>query len=119
MDRQTARSLLATSTHPRSTSTDSRVSDTDSVASHDAQEPISIVPKSWGEKAQQREHASGEEVEPVEGSIGLLSDDVYEEALGWRATIRKRLVRNLVWESKVIAAMQVRPGCLLCLVTVH
>lgn len=107
MDRQTARSLPATSTHPRSTSVDSRVSDTDSIASHDAQEPISIVSKTWSEKGR-REHASGEEVEPAEGSIGILPDDVYEKALGWQIVIRRMIVRNLVWESKVIAAMQER-----------
>ncbi|EIN09036.1 hypothetical protein PUNSTDRAFT_87143 [Punctularia strigosozonata HHB-11173 SS5] len=43
------------------------------------------------------------------GSPGYLPDDVYEQTMGWwRAAIRRRLVRSVEWESKVIASMQAK-----------
>lgn len=42
--------------------------------------------------------------------IGLLPDDVYDEAMNsWRSSIRSRIRKNVEWESLVLARMQVRP----------
>jgi dihydrosphingosine 1-phosphate phosphatase len=63
--------------------------------------PVAIA-KTWGAKSEK-------DVQLVPGSIGLLPDEAYERTLGWwRAAIRKRLLRSYIWESNMIAAMQVR-----------
>lgn len=70
-----------------------------------ATRPVALA-KTWDEKG---DHVAGEDVEAVPGSIGVAPDEVYERTMSrWTAAIRKRLVRSIVWESKVIAAMQVR-----------
>lgn len=49
-----------------------------------------------------------EEAEVAPNGIGLLPDEVYDRALSWwRAGTRRYLKKSLVWESQVIAAMQV------------
>lgn len=41
--------------------------------------------------------------------IGLLPEDVYEEAMNpWRSSIRRRIRNSVIWESDVLARMQVR-----------
>lgn len=110
MDQPASRPLLTVS---RSTSPDSTRSDDDQPPAYDAYVTTSNPPytvqaapvKTWSEKG---EHVSGEEVVVAVDSIGLQSDDVYERSIGhWRGEIRKMLVRSLVWESNVIAALQV------------
>ena len=45
----------------------------------------------------------------VPRGVGLLPEEVYSRTLSsWRAGIRKRIVKNVEWESQVIARMQVR-----------
>lgn len=111
MDHPASRPLLTVS---RSTSPDSMRSDDDQPPAYDASVTTpnpsytaqAAPVKTWGEKG---EHVSGEEVVVAVESIGLQSDEVYERGIGqWRGEIRKMLVRNLVWESRIIAAMQVR-----------
>ncbi|KAF7797379.1 hypothetical protein EIP86_008574 [Pleurotus ostreatoroseus] len=47
------------------------------------------------------------EVEVHPGGIGLQPQEVYDRQLQpWAAAIRRRLIRNLQWESEVLAAMQ-------------
>lgn len=55
------------------------------------------------------DNASEDDPDAVERlGVGLLSDEVYERTLSpWRVAIRRRLLKNLVWESNVIGAMQV------------
>lgn len=108
--------------HVRTTSSDSSSSDDQSAydtrgttpdppLAHQYTRPIALA-KTWNEKD---EHVSGADVEIVPGGVGLLPDEVYDRTLSWwRAGIRRWLVANLVWESKAIAAMQVRrvtPHC--------
>ena len=51
------------------------------------------------------------EVEVHPGGIGLQPQEVYDRQLQpWAAAIRRRLIRNLQWESEVLAAMQVSAG---------
>ncbi|EKM56390.1 uncharacterized protein PHACADRAFT_253476 [Phanerochaete carnosa HHB-10118-sp] len=97
--------------HPRTSSTNSSGSSEEAYETETTPEiPVAVRPaglaKIWDEKG---EHAAGEDVEVAPGSIGIAPDEVYERTLSWwRVALRKRLVRSLVWESKVIAAMQER-----------
>ena len=51
----------------------------------------------------------GEGAGEGEVCIGLLPDEVYEEAMNsWRSNIRRRIRDSVVWESDVLARMQVR-----------
>lgn len=104
-------SRLGVPPHPRTVSADSSSSSDEayetentSPDSNSAAQPT--YAKTWDERAH---HAVGEDVEVTPGSIGIAPDEVYERALSWwRVALRRRLVRSLVWESKVIAAMQER-----------
>lgn len=114
MDRPGARSLLVVpNTQSRSTSPESTRSDDDQPPAYDTHSTTpefafttqDALTKTWNGKG---EHASGEEVVVAVESIGLQSDEVYERTMGpWSAALRRILTRNLVWESNVIAAMQV------------
>ncbi|KAK7685024.1 hypothetical protein QCA50_011859 [Cerrena zonata] len=43
----------------------------------------------------------------IHGGVGRLPDEVYERALPWwRYAVRKRIVKTVEWESKVLANMQ-------------
>ena len=63
-----------------------------------------------------KEHVHGvaverkyDEVEVHPGGIGLLPEEVYDKQLHpWAAAFRRRIWKNLAWESEVLAAMQVR-----------
>lgn len=51
--------------------------------------------------------------EPAEAAtpmgVGRLPDDVYEKVMSpWRAAIRRVVTKNIVWESEMLAVMQVR-----------
>lgn len=49
------------------------------------------------------------EVDVVMGGVGRLPDEVYDRTLNWwRAAIRRRIMKNTEWESRVLATMQVR-----------
>ncbi|KAH9932312.1 uncharacterized protein B0H18DRAFT_987534 [Fomitopsis serialis] len=61
----------------------------------------------WDEKTgyspEDEPHGQGEEF----AGIGLLPEDVYEEAMNsWRSSIRSRIRSCVVWESDVLARMQ-------------
>ena len=73
----------------------------------------------WDEKRGYDVESDGEGEGEGEGEsevcIGLLPDEVYEEAMNsWRSDIRRRIRDSVVWESDVLAKMQVRsPFCWL------
>lgn len=49
-----------------------------------------------------------EDMNLILGGVGRLPDDIYDRAMPWwRAAIRRRLVKTVGWESKVLANMQV------------
>lgn len=49
-----------------------------------------------------------DEGDVVLGGVGRLPDEVYDRTLNWwRAGIRRSLLKNIEWESKVLATMQV------------
>lgn len=51
------------------------------------------------------------DVPPVP-AVGILPDEVYERTMSWwRVRFRRLVSRNLQWETKVIASMQVRMPC--------
>ena len=70
----------------------------------------------WDEKTGYGVEEDGEGEGEGEVCIGLLPDEVYEEAMNsWRSSIRRRIRDSVVWESDVLARMQVRSTGLLSL----
>lgn len=74
----------------------------------------------WDEKTgygmDSDDEGEGEGEDEGEGNvcIGLLPEDVYEEAMNsWRSSIRRRIRNSVIWESDVLARMQVRRRCRL------
>lgn len=62
----------------------------------------------WEDRDKATESDGEGEVQVVSGSIGLLPETVYDkQLLPWVAALRRRIIRNLAWESEVLAAMQV------------
>ncbi|CAL1708535.1 unnamed protein product [Somion occarium] len=54
-----------------------------------------------------RDEMEGEDMNLVLGGVGRLSDEVYDRALSWwRAAVRRKLVKSVEWESRLIATMQ-------------
>ncbi|KAH9916229.1 PAP2-domain-containing protein, partial [Amylocystis lapponica] len=67
--------------------------------------------RAWGEKDVDFYGNGDTTIEPdvCQGAAGRLPEEVYERTLTWwRNGIRKMLLRNVEWESDVIAAMQER-----------
>lgn len=48
------------------------------------------------------------DIDEIFQGVGLLSEEVYSKTLNWwRAAVRRRIVQNVAWESKVLGRMQV------------
>lgn len=99
------------------TAPSSRSSTPDSVAPLTVNFRKADVDRNWNEKpentaaAQALVQGDGEDVRLVVGAAGRLPEEVYERTLSWwRAGLRRVIMRNIEWESKVLATMQV---CLL------
>lgn len=67
------------------------------------------VVRAWEDPDKVAESDGEGEVQVISGSIGLLPQEAYDkQLLPWVVALRRRIIRNLAWESEVLAAMQVR-----------
>ena len=67
----------------------------------------------WADRDRMSESDGESEVQVASSSIGLLPEGAYDKHLSpWVAALRRRIMRNLAWESEVLAAMQVCASCL-------
>nr|VWP01246.1 Phosphoglucomutase [Ganoderma boninense] len=66
--------------------------------------------RNWNEKIGDDKPAAApeEDILLVVGAAGRLPEEVYERTLSWwRAGIRRAILRNVEWESRALATMQV------------
>ncbi|KAI0784107.1 PAP2 superfamily-domain-containing protein [Abortiporus biennis] len=103
---------------PAGNSKDSLYEDDDSFYNYDSRSStpedvaVDLSETTWDEKSQVNiavQSSQENKVDVVEGGVGRLPHEVYDKTLGWwRGALRRRIVKNVEWETEILAAMQNR-----------
>ena len=99
------------------TAPSSRASTPDSAATLTASYRGANADRHWNEKTENGKAVGcpDDDILVVVGAAGRLPEEVYERTLSWwRAGIRRAILRNVEWESRVLAAMQVCGSFVCC-----